>query len=530
MSRRARKRTERAQPGWIKALLVVGSVALVGMLAAWIGLRHWLHGEEFRHMLEREAGKGLKAEATFGPFRWEGTTVRTPSFSAAGSEIVKRVEADRMSLDIGLSKLRDGVVELRDGRVGRLLVEVEPGAKKEAQHSREGGVPGGETPKKSPRWYDGLTPNEVDLTELIVDESILRVIRPEGAFTLEGTRWRIQPTSSRGAYEATGTGGVLSFPWEKVPSWHLEQAQLRYQEDRVYLNEAVFRLFQRAMLTLSGESNLATGEHAFDGDLRDGDLSEVLPEDWKKRLDGEFEAHMKFKRGPEREVVEGRVNLQNGVLTGLPILDALGAYGGNPRFRRLNLSEASTDFLKMDETLSLKHLVLSSEGLIRVTGDVVIGPHRALRGQIRLGLTPGTLALIPGAETQVFRAGERGLLWTTVQLSGTTDDPHEDLTARLIAAAGLRMFEQLPETGERVLKFTRDAVSPEMLQGLAEHPELLQQGNDLLKRAQRAIDGEGDPIEEATKILRDGADLFDVGKSLFERIREESQEATKPSR
>src|SRR5690606_32272100 len=81
----------------------------------------------------------------------------------------------------------------------------------------------------------------------------------------------------------------------------------------------------------------------------------------------------------------------------------------------------------------------------------------------RLGIAPGTLSSIPGAETDVFVPGEKGLLWTDVRVTGAKDDPKEDLTERLIAAAGLRMFEELPGSGQKVLKFSKSLLgeSPE---------------------------------------------------------------------
>ncbi|WP_353565249.1 hypothetical protein [Haloferula sargassicola] len=517
MSRRARRRAGKAagNPSWLRVILTLGAVALVGMLGAWVGLRQWLHSDDFRHMLEAETGKGMKAEATFGAFQWDGTLVRTPSFTAEGKETLRRVEADNLSLDIGLGKVREGVVQLRDGRIGRLLVEVDPGAGEPAPaQPPEGGVPR----EKPAKWYDAFTPDEVELTGLEIGESALTVDLKEGPFSVAGARWSIRPGQAKGAYEAIGTGGVVRFPWDKLPPLRMEQTRLRYQQDRVYLSEALFRLYDRAQLRLTGEAALDGGGYAFDGILQDVDLAQVLPEDWKRKLEGELDATFSVRTEGEDPVVKGHVDVQRGVLTGLPVLDALGAYGGNPRFRRLALSEASADFLRKDGSLWLSNLVLASEGLMRVEGEVGIGPSKELDGRIRLGLTPGTLAMIPGAETKVFLPGERGLLWTTVRLSGTTEDPDEDLTARLIAAAGLRMFEVLPETGEQVLKFTRRAVSPETLRELAEHPEMIRQGSDLIEQTRKALDGDGDPIEEATKILRDGKDLLDVGKSLFESI------------
>ena len=90
---------------------------------------------------------------------------------------------------------------------------------------------------------------------------------------------------------------------------------------------------------------------------------------------------------------------------------------------------------------------------MRIEGRLdVLG--RNLNGSFRLGLTPGTLARIPGAETRVFLPGEEGLLWSNILITGTLDDPEEDLSGRLIAAAGARMFEMIPETGEWVWRQT----------------------------------------------------------------------------
>jgi hypothetical protein len=74
------------------------------------------------------------------------------------------------------------------------------------------------------------------------------------------------------------------------------------------------------------------------------------------------------------------------------------------------------------------------------------------------------------------------------------------LTSRLIAAAGMRMFEILPETGERVLRNTRTL--------LGELPE---------NAVERALDilGRGSEDEDTGEsILREAGNLLD---GLFRR-------------
>ncbi|MEM1297536.1 MAG: hypothetical protein AAGH89_19370, partial [Verrucomicrobiota bacterium] len=62
-----------------------------------------------------------------------------------------------------------------------------------------------------------------------------------------------------------------------------------------------------------------------------------------------------------------------------------------------------------------------------------------------IGVTPGTLRWIPGAERQVFTENRDGFLWAPLNLTGTTSEPKEDLSGRLIAAAGEEILKGLPD-------------------------------------------------------------------------------------
>jgi len=113
-----------------------------------------------------------------------------------------------------------------------------------------------------------------------------------------------------------------------------------------------------------------------------------------------------------------------------------------------------------------------------------------LDGRFRVGIMPGTLAHIPGAESKVFLRGEKGLLWAPLRITGTVDHPEEDLSARMIAAAGERMFELVPETGERALKFAQKTA--------AELP-------------QNAIDAGSEVIDEGAELIHEGTDIIREG-------------------
>jgi hypothetical protein len=136
----------------------------------------------------------------------------------------------------------------------------------------------------------------------------------------------------------------------------------------------------------------------------------------------------------------------------------------------------------------LTDLVIGSEGLIRLEGSLSIKGEN-IEGSFQLGLVPGILARIPGAETHVFKPGRLGLMWAPVRVSGTLSNPKEDLTQRLTDAAGMRMFEMLPETGEQVFKFTRNVLGESPINTINKGKEVIEKGEEAVKEAEGIIKG-----------------------------------------
>jgi hypothetical protein len=180
------------------------------------------------------------------------------------------------------------------------------------------------------------------------------------------------------------------------------------------------------------------------------------------------------------------------------------------------LNEASLDFEMVGEKTVLTNIILSSEGLVRLEGVMEIEGNDIRKGDFRIGITPGTLAHIPGAETKVFNRGELGLLWTPLKVSGTLDAPQEDLSDRLIAAAKERMFELLPSVGKYALKFTGKPIGEATKASLEEEGVILGLGKSALKKATDLLkpdlgDTPSKVIEEGSGVIKKGVGtIFDI--------------------
>jgi hypothetical protein len=498
MSRRERRKAAVAKGKtgnrWLVRGAVIafaGTVVLLG--GGYVGLRSWLHGDSFRHMLATEAGKAIGVSCEFSPFRWSGTTMDTDSFTATGEGIVRSINSEGLRVDVGLGGWWQGVWRIDEARARKIAVEIDATAADRVKESPEVVVP--PPPPKGKKWYDSLVPHEVEVRMVDVGSSSLKVITKSGPVSIAGTSWKVTPDVSKGSYRAEGDDGTVKLPWKWAPAMALGKARLRYHDDTISLSDADFRVYQSGRLKLNGEMSVKGDGYAFNGHLRDVMCAEILPEDWKQRIIGKVESEFTVEHGPNGPIVEGSLNHTDGVLTALPLLDALAAYADTTRFRRIALNEGKVDYEWEDGALKLQKIAIGSEGLVRLEGSLKMDKEKRLDGHLRLGLVPGTLARIPGAETIVFTPGERGLLWTPLRITGTLDDPKEDLTERLIEAAGMRMIEIIPETGEKVLKFTREVLDKDL------QSHIKQGADDVIDQGRQVIDDAKGAIKEVEGIF-----------------------------
>ncbi len=459
-SRRARRGNRNKGGRWIRAGAIFAISAIAAVVGGYLWLRSYLHSDDFRHFLEAQTAAPLQADAQFAPFRWDGLQLSSDSFSAASGPLVTKLHADGLQTEIGLGGVSRGVWELKTSTINRLILELDTtGTRQPAPAPAPASQP---APQAEPSWISGLIPRELELEPVTVSEAAVSVRLASGMLRAVGQKWVIRPDAAKGSYRLEATGGRLSAPWPLMQDAKVGSMVLQSRPGWLFLTDADIAVGKRGKLTLSGEMGLDDGTYGFEGALRDLKAEEVLPEDWKRRLIGDLQVNFAVRPGSDGPVTRGELEVKNGVLTGLPLLDRLAAYADVTRFRTLNLRDARLKFTSEPSQLTLYDIEIGSEGLVRLEGRMVIRGE-ALDGNFRLGITPGTLARIPGAETKVFLPGERGLLWTPVRISGTIDEPQEDLSERLIIAAGERMFEIIPETGQKALKFAGTAASEGVL-------------------------------------------------------------------
>ncbi len=450
-------------------------------------MKKYLHSDDFRRFIGESVGAVIDADTEFALFEWQGMDVRTAGLEAKSGGLLQKMEAEGMQARLSLAGVRRGVWEISDLRVNRLDLDLATergrGEVSNLANHEEVDEVSSEKATKGSGFLSGLLPDKAELMSAEILNLGLRLKTSSGGLNAQNMAMRVDGGHSPGSYDWNLSGGRIESPWFGSPL-ALDSARGKYKRGRWYLTESKSEVYRRGTLTLEGE--LEGRQFGFYGTLAGVEAEELVPDSWRRKISGQVESRFKVRSGKDGPVSLGELELKNGILTGLPVLDRIAAYANTPRFRRLNLSEARLKFWREGNRLELSDIVLASEGLVRLEGSLKMVDGR-LDGTFQVGIAPGTLAHIPGAETKVFLRGRDGLLWSPLRITGTTDAPKEDLSDRMIAAAGERMFELIPETGKMALKFAHDTATELPSKAVETGTDVIREGTDVIGEGVKGV-------------------------------------------
>jgi hypothetical protein len=82
--------------------------------------------------------------------------------------------------------------------------------------------------------------------------------------------------------------------------------------------------------------------------------------------------------------------------------------------------------------------------------------NEKIDGVLDVGVAASTLRWLPGARGKVFTVDRDGYLWTKVKISGPLKNIKEDLSERLLIAAGTEVLEGTKDALEKGAQMLMD--------------------------------------------------------------------------
>ncbi|MEX2580803.1 MAG: translocation/assembly module TamB domain-containing protein [Verrucomicrobiales bacterium] len=464
----------------LKVVLIGGSILVVLMvvvlLLARSSMQSWLRGDAFREWLVRQSSSALTSEIEMPVLKWQGSEAYADSFVARGYE---GAAFSALSLDGVRAKaggVRNRAFMVPDVRINRLnLLFADERLPRPAASRRAPSAEEASAGPAVPAWLKRFLPDRVAVEEVDVSSATVVVEgdRGEREFVLSGVSAVIRPDFRTDLWEMKGRNGRMSLPGH--PDIQVKRLDLRWKGTDLYVDRSVLGVYGDGHVEGKGEIHFEDGGNVdLDFDISSFDVDRLVAGEWGDRLSGTVDGPVRVT-GPFGELVyEGTVHVSDGEIKAVPVLERIADYTRTDQFRRLPLSEGRADFRRSGKLLELRNLAIQSDGLIRIEGALNVEGDR-LAGDLQVGVTPGTMRWIPGAERSVFTEERDGFRWAPMKLAGTLAEPREDLTARLVAAAGAAIVEDLPNG---ILDEAWKLLGPE--EGRATPSEMSEQGQRML--------------------------------------------------
>ena len=387
-------------------------------------LTHYVESDVFRAELEKETAKGLHFPVgTYAPIRRTGfLSAAADRFRAqSGRKALSSIDARGITarfnpLGIFLRRWQLDEVHVDGGEVGIQIYEPKP------------------EPSPSKPWYHVFLPDRVYLDRVWSDPADVtwRFRNEKGGFF--GTRLLITPHGRDFEYRATGgtMKGAL------IPDLPLQHTHLLITKTLLTLYELDLAPGPGSDGFIRAEGRAGTREDKtvdFRVKFEKARLREWLPASWRDHVSGVASGDVHWN-GPkpklEASQVHASLRVGDARVRGLPFLQTLGRVTGKKAIEQLELSECGGQLDWKSPRLEIKNIAIEDKGKFRVEGAISIHEN-SLGGVIRLGLAREYLEWLPHPE-EVFQSEKAGYLWTTVHLSGTIDQPEQDLSPRVIEA------------------------------------------------------------------------------------------------
>lgn len=431
---------------WILCGVSGGLIILVVLAAVFLPIliTRWLGGDEFRQLASRQLSALLKTEGELRPLEWSSFSVYSGGFSTRkGAPGPWLWDIREIRTEISPRLLLDRVLRFSEISIGDLILN--PG-------NPPSSVPLPTPTETAEKGSSSDLFRDVQVGSVEIRSIQLAPSAQSDGWGVRGLRASIQPSKQQVEFRVEG--GEITSPFAGLGIILLDSAKGRYTDPTIFLTSLDAKSASGGTLRISGEYTpgpipRVQGRGAWERwPIPNGKIGVGLFE-IPARMSGEFFLQEFRPGGPvgtgQVRLVEARLEPGPGSET---ILGLLGALTGEPRLRGCSLTTAQAKWSMQPGLYDVSQILAEAPGLLRAVGQIRIS-GKNLSGKILLGLERNVgskVNALTGGEC--FRSEEGGYLYEPINLSGTIDNPQNDLRGKLssaIARTAIRTGTQILE-------------------------------------------------------------------------------------
>ena len=439
----------------ITAGIVLLSLILL-LIVGYSQLMSYLQGDSFRQRMSDNARKALNA-ATLSlnsNLSINGSRISIEGASLSHVHNIQEARAGRTSAEINRAALFSRRLHLRKLSIEEANLSISTGSPDSTNapsptkksNKKKSKKQADKTAVSSPQ--SSIKDIQLDLFEC--KDADLHIMHNGRPYQLLGANVTATPAPRIGtnAWQINAENARLHTPFHFLRDSSIKSATMVYHGQSADITEC------RVLLTpgeMRVKAHYDTKKSLWNIDMQvnKGNVHRLLNEDWKKRATGDLYGRLTLTgRGGKTVTGTGAFSLQNGTLEGLPFLSQL-PVGNTYPYRSIELEKADCQILFPYASENIKNAwlfdkinICARDGSMLVRGHVLIGTDRSLGGTLTIGL-PRSIVMamaLPQEELtdKLFTASgdDSNYLWLNMNLSGTIDEPKEDLSIRVSTLIG----------------------------------------------------------------------------------------------
>jgi hypothetical protein len=115
------------------------------------------------------------------------------------------------------------------------------------------------------------------------------------------------------------------------------------------------------------------------------------------------------------------------------------------------LDSVDTQVVYRDQHIEFSHLIAKYQDQVKIEGSGTINSGQ-INATLSIGLSTAILNCLPGVQQKVFTEQRDGLYWAPMQLTGTPQNPKEDLSKRIANAVQESVGKELKDQAKDAVK------------------------------------------------------------------------------
>lgn len=488
-------------------LTLLTCLASIGLLCAgaYYGMRGYLQHDSFRAKLESWVKNFAQANNTTIAHNLElgDEQISLRSFELGRQDSLQSLSIKDLEFTYKESEIYKQKLHFTHAKIQQLNVELQldkSGEKLPSIQQAEGSI------------FDALLPREYRLDQIRCKDTNVSIEQGSKRYSLSGFALAAEPTEATNmdSWKIALRRGTISTPFELVKGCPVESANINITPEGYTLDDCRI-LLSPGDIQIKAAYNKERASWTADIKSNKANVQHLLNESWKAKLTGDLFCQA-ILRGDASGVTiaNGQLELKKGVVEALPFLSDVKLRNSYP-YRHLVIHKAvcQLSYPYNEPSLNIKNawlydnIDIVSTGKLQIKGHVIIGEDESLGGSLLVGLSQAVVAVLatgsPEIVEQIFNAGsDENFAWVRINLSGTLDEPKQDLSIRLEQMAsnmalnaagsaansilGIFGFGSDPATNDE--DEPADSYEDEAAEKTAEpqeNPGLFQQGSDSAK-------------------------------------------------